>query len=184
MITIAERLCHDIYHPCTVLHKDLLRKALLLILKVENQLSKVSNLLATNLELSASNQQQMELELSTTREKIAEVQAQLLLAEQVCFLYLILINWKVSQRYTEYYIMHTLQIQHGHIANQCRESFKGTATSRWVRWIYSSYFMRNISLLKKFNAQPCWLQTRVCCTLNDFRVFSWVNRNIHNVSDK
>jgi hypothetical protein len=62
------------------------------MLKVENQLSKVTNLLATNLELSASNKQQLELELSTTREKVAEVQAQLLLAEQVGFLYLILVN--------------------------------------------------------------------------------------------
>jgi hypothetical protein len=49
----------------------------------------VRNLLATNLELSASNQQQLELELSSTREKVAEVQAQLLLAEQVGFIYLI-----------------------------------------------------------------------------------------------
>jgi len=54
-------------------------------------LSEVKNLLATNLELSASNQQQLESELSTTKEKIAEVQAQLLLAEQVGFLYLVLV---------------------------------------------------------------------------------------------
>jgi hypothetical protein len=57
--------------------------------KVENQLSNVRNLLATNLELSAVNQQQLELELSSTKEKVAEVQSQLLLAEQVGFLYLI-----------------------------------------------------------------------------------------------
>ncbi|PNF33668.1 Leucine zipper transcription factor-like protein 1 [Cryptotermes secundus] len=50
--------------------------------EVENQLSNVRNLLATNLELSASNQQQLELELSSTREKVAEVQSQLSLAEQ------------------------------------------------------------------------------------------------------
>lgn len=50
--------------------------------EVENQLSNVRSLLATNLELSASNQQQLELELSSTREKVAEVQAQLSLAEQ------------------------------------------------------------------------------------------------------
>jgi hypothetical protein len=63
-----------------------------LILKVENQLGKVRNLLATNMELSASNKQQLELDLSTTRDKVAEVQAQLLLAEQVCFLNLIRVN--------------------------------------------------------------------------------------------
>ena len=43
----------------------------------------VRNLLATSLEKSASDQQQLELELSATREKVAEVQSQLLLAEQV-----------------------------------------------------------------------------------------------------
>lgn len=43
----------------------------------------VKNLLATSLEKSASEQQQLELELSATREKVAEVQSQLLLAEQV-----------------------------------------------------------------------------------------------------
>ena len=52
-------------------------------LKVENQLCTVKNLLATSLEKSASEQQQLELELSATREKVAEVQSQLLLAEQV-----------------------------------------------------------------------------------------------------
>ncbi|PSN46103.1 Leucine zipper transcription factor-like protein 1 [Blattella germanica] len=50
--------------------------------EMETQLSEVRNLLATNLELSVSNQQQLETELSTTREKVAEVQAQLSLAEQ------------------------------------------------------------------------------------------------------
>ena len=52
-------------------------------LKVENQLCTVKSLLATSLEKSASEQQQLELELSVTREKVAEVQSQLLLAEQV-----------------------------------------------------------------------------------------------------
>jgi len=52
-------------------------------LQVENQLCTVKNLLATSLEKSASGQQQLELELSATREKVAEVQSQLLLAEQV-----------------------------------------------------------------------------------------------------
>jgi leucine zipper transcription factor-like protein 1 len=50
--------------------------------EVENQLCTVKNLLATSLEKSASEQQQLELELSATREKVAEVQSQLLLAEQ------------------------------------------------------------------------------------------------------
>jgi hypothetical protein len=52
-------------------------------LKVENQLCTVKNLLATSLEKSASEQQQLELELSATREQVAEVESQLLLAEQV-----------------------------------------------------------------------------------------------------
>lgn len=50
--------------------------------EVENQLCTVRSLLATSLEKSASDQQQLELELSATREKVAEVQSQLLLAEQ------------------------------------------------------------------------------------------------------
>ncbi|KAJ9593406.1 hypothetical protein L9F63_015032 [Diploptera punctata] len=50
--------------------------------EVENQMTEVQNILATNLELSVLNQQQLEVELSTTREKVAQVQAQLSLAEQ------------------------------------------------------------------------------------------------------
>ncbi|CAG2061818.1 unnamed protein product, partial [Timema podura] len=50
--------------------------------KVEEEMSKVRSLLATNLELSVCSQQQLELELSTTRRQLAEVRAQLTLADQ------------------------------------------------------------------------------------------------------
>jgi hypothetical protein len=74
------------YYWCFIIlaiDNSALKKHFYWCLKVEHQLCTVKNLLATSLEKSASEQQQLELELSATREKVAEVQSQLLLAEQV-----------------------------------------------------------------------------------------------------
>jgi len=71
------------YFIILAIDNSALKKHYYWCLKVENQLCTVKSLLATSLEKSASEQQQLELELSATREKVSEVQSQLLLAEQV-----------------------------------------------------------------------------------------------------
>ena len=92
-VSIILSLIHThwfMYYWCFIIlaiDNSLLKKHYYWCLKVQNQLCTVKHLLATSLEKSASEQQQLELELSATREKVAEVQSQLLLAEQVGY------NW-------------------------------------------------------------------------------------------